>query len=38
MERKGYTVGKIGMNKYWMDGDQVVEKVLKGELEENDYD
>ena len=32
MERKGYTVGKLGMFKYWMDGDQVVEEVLDGEL------
>lgn len=32
MERKGYTVGKLGMYKYWMDGDQVVEEVLDGEL------
>lgn len=31
MERKGYTVGKIGMRKYWMDGDRVVEEVLKSE-------
>ena len=31
MERKGYTVGKIGMRQYWMDGDRVVEEVLKGE-------
>lgn len=38
MERKGYTVGKLGMYKYWMDGDQVVEEVLDGELGENDYD
>lgn len=38
MERKGYTVGKIGMNEYWMDGDHMVEKVLKGELGGDDYD
>lgn len=38
MEIKGYTVRKIGMNEYWMDGDHVVEEVLKGELGENDYD
>lgn len=31
MERKGYTVGKIGMRQYWMDGDRVVEEVLKDE-------
>lgn len=31
MERKCYTVGKIGMRQYWMDGDRVVEEVLKGE-------
>ncbi len=38
MERKGYTVCKIGTNKYWIDGDKVVEEVLKGELEGDDYD
>lgn len=38
MERKGYKVGKLGTNKYWMDGDQVVEEVLKGELDGDDYD
>lgn len=31
MKRKGYTVGKIGMRQYWMDGDRVVEEVLKDE-------
>lgn len=38
MERKGYKVGKLGTNKYWMDGDQVVEEVLRGELDGDDYD
>lgn len=32
MERKGYTVGKLGMQDCWMDGDQVIEEVLNGEL------
>lgn len=31
MESNGYTVGKIGMRQYWMDGDRVVEEVLKDE-------
>lgn len=31
MERKGYTIGKIGTRQYWMDGDRVVEEVLKSE-------
>lgn len=38
MERKGYTVGKIGMYEYWMDGDQVIEEVLNGELGGDDRD
>ena len=38
MERKGYTVGKLGMYKYWMDGDQVVEEVLNGELEDGNHE
>lgn len=38
MERKGYRVGKLGTNKYWIDGDQVVEEVLRGELDGDDYD
>lgn len=31
MERKGYTIGKIGIFEYWMDGDRVIEEVLKNE-------
>lgn len=31
MKNKGYTIGKIGMRQYWMDGDRVVEEVLKSE-------
>ena len=31
MERKGYTIGKIGTSEYWMDGNKVIEEVIQDE-------
>lgn len=31
MECKGYTIRKIGASEYWMDGDKVIEGVIKDE-------
>lgn len=31
MERKGYKIRNLGRKQYWMDGDRVVEEVLKSE-------